>query len=386
MNPTIITARVTDQRLRLVNEALVASGGVDVLQIRFEFCNLWDGCGKTAVFYRDPEEVYHVPVIDDLVTVPWEVLSDEGYFYFGVFGVKSNRRPTEAIRIKVVRGVLTEATATPEDPTPDIYEQLMAAYGQLESRLNEIIAPRFSTDNMDTFEIQGDNFSASFTGNGVACEVRLHVSDMFVRAWQNVQSEEYMLPLFFAPLADVTLVDSTEPGFEVGISAGEILLDEGVRLVRFTFYNNTDTGASFTQFPRALYPVAIPILPELIDIRVGANSTTYETAGESVRKQIGDVDAALDHIIAIQEHFINGKPLPISFNLYSTNDLTGTNYTAEEGMDWAEWCASEYNTIGARISGPGEVIVDGGRLWLDAGNVTEVGTNTIVADGRYLIG
>ena len=131
MNPTIITARVTDQHLQLVNETLIASGGVDVLQIRFEFCGLWTGCGKTAVFYRNPEEVYHVPVVDNLVTVPWEVLANEGHFYFGVFGVKSNLRPTEVVKVRVARGAITEATATPEEPTPDIYEQLLAAYGEI---------------------------------------------------------------------------------------------------------------------------------------------------------------------------------------------------------------------------------------------------------------
>lgn len=159
MNPTMITARVSDQHLQLVNVPVIASGGVDVLQIRFEFCGLWTGCGKTAVFYRDEDKVYHVPVDDNLVTVPWEVLVDEGYFYFGVFGVKTNLRPTEVVKIKVSKGALTVATATPEEPTPDIYQQIMAAYGHMEDRLDETISLKDECETaVNTLVLTHDDF------------------------------------------------------------------------------------------------------------------------------------------------------------------------------------------------------------------------------------
>ena len=48
MNPTIVKACVQDQHLQLVNEPLIASGGVNIIQIKFEFCGLWSGCGKRA--------------------------------------------------------------------------------------------------------------------------------------------------------------------------------------------------------------------------------------------------------------------------------------------------------------------------------------------------
>ncbi len=140
MIPTVMTARVTDQRMLLVNEPLIASGGVDVLQIRFEFCGLWDGGGKTAVFYRDPESVYHVPIVDSLATVPHELLTEEGHFYFGVMGAASNIRTTEVLRVKVVDGAPTEATANHEELTPDIYQQILSAYGEMEQKCTEAMA------------------------------------------------------------------------------------------------------------------------------------------------------------------------------------------------------------------------------------------------------
>lgn len=135
MNRTYMKARITDQHLTLVNVPLIASGGVDEVKIRFEFCNLWEGCGKTAVFYRDPETVYHVPIADGLAMVPREVLTEEGHFYLGVMGSADNIRTTEVVRVYVAQGAITEATNVPAEPTPDIYQQILAAYGSLETAL-----------------------------------------------------------------------------------------------------------------------------------------------------------------------------------------------------------------------------------------------------------
>lgn len=140
MNKTTMKARVSDQHLILLNEPLIASGGVDEVKICFEFCNLWDGCGKTAVFYRDPETVFHVAIVEGQVTVPNEVLADAGSFYFGVMGSASNIRTTEVLRVKVVDGAPTEATANHEEPTPDIYQQILAAYGEMEQKVAEAVA------------------------------------------------------------------------------------------------------------------------------------------------------------------------------------------------------------------------------------------------------
>ena len=78
MSYTQITARVTDQTIQLVNVPALASGSIGVLQIKCEFDQLWDGYGKTAVFYVTKENVYHVPLAQGVATVPHEVLSAKG--------------------------------------------------------------------------------------------------------------------------------------------------------------------------------------------------------------------------------------------------------------------------------------------------------------------
>lgn len=75
----------------------------------------------------------------------------------------------------------------------------------------------------------------------------------------------------------------------------------------------------------------VDILQEWYDKLRSVNS---ELAAE-----IGDIEAALDAIIAIQEKLTNPT---ITFAI--TRWGTTETYQADEGMTWAEWLASEYNT------------------------------------------
>jgi lysophospholipase L1-like esterase len=156
MSKTIITAHIIDQAVQLANMPLLASGSENVLQIRCDFCNLWEGYGKTAVFYRDKGKVYHIPLVGDVATVPWEVLTDEGHFYFGIMGVADNTRTTEVVRLNVSEGAITTATAEPEEPTPDIYQQLLSAYGALEAAIAAEAAARKQADATEKAERQAE--------------------------------------------------------------------------------------------------------------------------------------------------------------------------------------------------------------------------------------
>lgn len=156
MSYTQIRAHVIDQTVQLTNMPKLASGTENVVQIRFDFCSLWDGYGKIAVFYRDQGEVYHIVVAGNVATVPREVLADAGHFYFGVMGVGDNTRTTEVLRVNVTKGAPTKATAEPGDPIPDIYQQLLAAYGAAETALAIEIAARQAADATEKAERQAE--------------------------------------------------------------------------------------------------------------------------------------------------------------------------------------------------------------------------------------
>ena len=127
---TIIKLRCIDQVLTLEDTPLIASGGVQEDFISVEFCSKWAGLTKTAVFWRSEDEPYHV-LLDknDTCVIPPEVLTEEGRFYFGLFGVSSDgkQRTSEVMRYTVSKGAITSGTK-PSDPTPDIYTQILAKY------------------------------------------------------------------------------------------------------------------------------------------------------------------------------------------------------------------------------------------------------------------
>lgn len=129
-----IKVNCTDQVLAFENTPVIASGGMEENFVQFSFCSQWSGYTRAAVFWRNEAEPYQVLLdADDFCTIPWEVLTTEGLMYFGVFGVNpdNHRRTTEVLSYFVAKGAITENTQ-PSDPTPDIYNQLLAMYAQVQ--------------------------------------------------------------------------------------------------------------------------------------------------------------------------------------------------------------------------------------------------------------
>lgn len=126
MGKTIFKVNVVDQAITFVTKPKLASGGVNENVIDFHFDSLWEGFSKTAVFYRNKDNVYHVPVSEGSATIPHEVTDESGEFFFGVFGSNSGiTRTTEVLPLEVVEGAITIATVKPTDPTPDVYSQIL---------------------------------------------------------------------------------------------------------------------------------------------------------------------------------------------------------------------------------------------------------------------
>lgn len=123
---SVINVRCVDQSLTVENSPIITSGDSQSDSVYFEFCESWNGWIKTAVFYRNEYNPYHV-ILDenDVAEIPREVLKTEGNFFFGVFGVKDGAvRTTEVLRYRIKKGIITSDASVP-DPTPDIYTQII---------------------------------------------------------------------------------------------------------------------------------------------------------------------------------------------------------------------------------------------------------------------
>ena len=59
---TLINVKCIDQKLFLANMSTIASGDNNETKIKFDFCSLWDGLGKVAIFYCNEDAVYNVVI------------------------------------------------------------------------------------------------------------------------------------------------------------------------------------------------------------------------------------------------------------------------------------------------------------------------------------
>ena len=141
MGKSEIKVSCKDQVLKITEAPVLAAGGLNEVRVVFSFCEKWVGFIKTAIFYRDEEEVYYA-VLDenDTCLVPWEVCYEEGTFYFGVFGERDNtRRTSNVVRYKVKKGAIT-SDMKPSAPPPDVYEQIMTEVAKVKEATKYNIA------------------------------------------------------------------------------------------------------------------------------------------------------------------------------------------------------------------------------------------------------
>lgn len=164
---TQIKVKCIDQSLTLVSTPLVASGGLNEDTVTFEFCQKWTGFSNTAVFYRNKKDVYYNLIdSDNTCYIPQEVLEEDGTLYFGVFGTNDSgvTRTSEILRYKIVQGAITK-DIKPSDPTPNIYEQLLAKWQDIKD--GEVKFTQDITNQQNAFEekitTQQNTFESNIT-------------------------------------------------------------------------------------------------------------------------------------------------------------------------------------------------------------------------------
>lgn len=132
-----IKVQCIDQAISFLNTPVISSGNVNYDRIVFDFCSRWDGYVKTAIFYRNKDEVYYQLLEGDSCLIPNEVLGEKGVVYIGVFGTQGDKTITsQVLTYRIQEGAVTE-DLKPSDPTPDIYAQLVGRFAEFANELTD---------------------------------------------------------------------------------------------------------------------------------------------------------------------------------------------------------------------------------------------------------
>lgn len=186
--------------------------------------------------------------------------------------------------------------------------------------------------------ITGCLASVTEAGQVVSGTVGLPVEFAFDDAWENLNKTA----VFRANGKTLDTVDISD----YTTVPWELLMMPGCRLWAGVYGTNADGSL---QIPTVWADLGI--------IQPGADPSGDESADpslpvwEQVRSELGDIDAALDNIIQIQNDLLK----------YTTFYFLNTKCVAVKGMNWEEWCNSEWNTINAYIGSHDT----GDRVWED---------------------
>lgn len=190
---TTIELVANDQLLQVTVNPTISSGEQNTVDVHVDFSDDWDGFSKSAVFFTslNKNAIYEIVMTDGKCIVPSEVMEKSCTLFIGIRGVNSNNnevKTTSLVKYKISEGT-PSGTGTEVEPTPDVYQQLLTAYGKTD---NAISVERARIDNMSTLtegsttadaelldiRVKADGSTATSAGNAVREQVSELKSDI----------------------------------------------------------------------------------------------------------------------------------------------------------------------------------------------------------------
>lgn len=259
---TIINLYTRDQELYTQERPKVASGNKDTVQLYVDFDPKWDGYAKSAVFHTAKDStIYESVMVNNRCLIPKEVIADAGQLFIGVRGLKGKTvKQSLLVRYKVDKG--SDGMMVFE-PSPDVYRQLLSAYGSVEQM---IAVERARINNLAKLS------EGSTTGDAELSDIRIGANGSTYETAGEAVRKQYSK-------AAARIDDLTNPSTN--------LFDKRFATIgKFLEYTNTGNTYDIEGFFVSDY---IPVKP----------NTTYNINYTDAAKIISQYDAALNHISSV---------------------------------------------------------------------------------------
>jgi len=182
------------------------------------------------------------------------------------------------------------------------------------ARINELVAMR-TDDGSIQVDLSADAISGYIKTNGFHAYASFTVKNVTLgsaEAWIS----DYFIPKELCPF---TKNGPTYTEWFHAIGKDEIFIeviqDSQTGMIKLRIYNESEETITGNLYIYGEYALAEPYCNELADIRIGYDGTTYPTAGESVRTQVGSVSRCLDSVLdALPDGMREQTPIEVVYD------------------------------------------------------------------------
>lgn len=295
---TTINLTTLDQMLVVAMKPKIASGDQNSVLLHVDFDAEWDGYAKSGVFFTEKNKtVYEMIMTAGECTVPHEVLAESGILYIGVRGVNSDNntvKTSDLVRYRIEDGAPV-GDGTTVDPTPDVYQRLLTAYGVLDSRVNELVAMR-STTGSTVYEIHFSvlSFAGRIYSNGASAYIEITQNHDPANAgligagtgvYQQSCIPPELVPMLLSTKGNIEL-ETDNPAMVATMSINRITGWGHLQIMNVSSKPFTnDMKATFSLH----YALASVSISELADARIDVDGKRHATAGNAIRSQVSSL-------------------------------------------------------------------------------------------------
>lgn len=303
----MLIAKLNGQKLTVVSDTVV-SDSVKYLTVRFEFSREWDGFLKTAIFFGNDGSSYSVPMIEgnsmylgeNICYVPSEVIKYSD-FQFSVFGTKEDSVITsDRVQVQVRESGYAEGE-TPAEPTPSEYQQIISATDKAVADAAD--AKQASTESAQKVEVIEEKLTSKMDKFGEVDEngnIKITSGDFKIYQTKDSYIEFDSGSVNFS--GQIGPVFKTTPHFEKGLTMDMCNPEDPTSVANVWFVNE-----SLSQ--KEDVSNKIDTISEDIVINQADGYPSVSAVWDFVNEKVGDIGAALDSIIALQNSYIGGEKL-----------------------------------------------------------------------------